>query len=313
VKLTVVIPIYNEVDNLPALSERLRATFARLPELDHEVVYVNDGSTDDSLALMLRQHREDPRFTVLDLSRNFGHQAAIAAGLTAAKADAVVVMDGDLQDPPEVIPELVAAWRNGAEVVRAQRATRQERGFRRWCFDAFYRLLQWLSDFPIPAQVGVFCLLDRRALEALNDLPERNRYLPGLRAWIGFEQRSVLYDRSARASGAPKQSLARLVRYAVDGILSFSYKPLRLMVATGATISAAGFVLASVFIVKRLTGIETAATGFTTLVTLILFLGGAQLIGIGLVGEYMARIYDEVKQRPLYVVRRQFGGQQKDD
>jgi dolichol-phosphate mannosyltransferase len=305
-KLAIVIPIYNERDNLPELYRRLRAALDRLPEFEHEVIYVNDGSSDGSLDIMLEQRREDARFTIVDLSRNFGHQAAITAGLAAADADAVVVLDGDLQDPPEVIPELVACWREGAEVVRAQRRTRQERGPRRWCFDLFYRVLAWTSDFPIPAQVGVCGLLDRKALDELNRLPEKNRFLPGLRAWIGFEQRTVYYDRQQRASGASRQSLMRLLRYGLDGVFSFSYKPLRLMLAAGTVISGVGFVLACGFVIKRLAGIEVAQTGFTTLVTLMLFLGGVQLVAIGLLGEYLGRIYDEVKQRPLYIVRRRF-------
>jgi dolichol-phosphate mannosyltransferase len=305
-KLAIVIPIFNERDNLPELYRRLRAALDRLPEFEHEVIYVNDGSSDGSLDIMLEQRREDARFTIVDLSRNFGHQAAITAGLAAADADAVVVLDGDLQDPPEVIPELVACWREGAEVVRAQRRTRQERGPRRWCFDLFYRVLAWTSDFPIPAQVGVCGLLDRKALDELNRLPEKNRFLPGLRAWIGFEQRTVYYDRQQRASGASRQSLMRLLRYGLDGVFSFSYKPLRLMLAAGTVISGVGFVLACGFVIKRLAGIEVAQTGFTTLVTLMLFLGGVQLVAIGLLGEYLGRIYDEVKQRPLYIVRRRF-------
>ena len=270
------------------------------------MIYVNDGSTDGSLEIMLEQRGRDERFTVIDLSRNFGQQAAIAAGLAAAAADATVVMDGDLQDPPELIPEMVASWRAGAEVVRAQRRTRQERGVRRWSFVLFHRLFGWLADFPIPAHVGVFGLLDRKALDELNRLPEKNRFLPGLRAWVGFEQRAVYYDRDERASGLPKQSFVRLLRYALDGVFSFSYKPLRLMVLVGSIICVMGFVLAARFVIRRLAGVEQAQMGFTTIVTLVLFLGGVQLVSIGLLGEYLARIYDEVKERPLYIVRRRF-------
>jgi glycosyltransferase involved in cell wall biosynthesis len=307
-KLVVVIPIHNEEANLVELQRELQSAFNAVPDLESRVIYVDDGSTDSSLEMMLAQRRGDPRFGVVELSRNFGHQAAISAGLAAAEgADAVVIMDGDLQDPPALIPEMVRAWRGGAEVVRAHRRSRQERGLRRWGFELFHRTFEWISDFPIPSQVGVFCLLNGEALHALNQLPERNRFLPGLRAWIGFEQRTVEYDRAERSSGTTKQSLRRLLRYAIDGVFSFSYKPLRLMVAAGVAISFAGVVLASYYIVKRLAGIETAFTGFTTLVTLTLFLGGAQLVGIGLVGEYLGRIYDEAKQRPLYLVRRVHG------
>lgn len=304
-RLAVVIPIFNERDTLPELHRRLCAAFARMPDVKASVLYVNDGSRDDSLATMLRQQQDDARFGVIDLSRNFGHQAALAAGLAAVRleADAVVTMDGDLQDPPELIPELVASWRAGADVVRAVRLGRAERGLRRIGFDAFHRLMTWLSDFPVPGHVGIFGLLSRTALDELNRLPERNRFLPGLRAWIGFDQREVFYNRDERAAGVPKQTVGRLVRYALDGLLSFSYKPLRLMMVAGATVSTLGFLLALSFVVRRLAGTEPAQTGFTTLVTLLLFLGGLQLIAIGLVGEYLGRIYDEVKQRPLYIVR----------
>jgi dolichol-phosphate mannosyltransferase len=284
----------------------LRSVLDGLRSLDSEVIYVNDGSTDGSLDIMLDQHRRDQRFTVIDLSRNFGQQAAIAAGLAASAADATVVMDGDLQDPPELIPEMVACWRAGAEVVRAERRTRRETGVRRWSIILFHRLFGWLADFPIPAHVGVYGLLDRKALNELNRLPEKNRFLPGLRAWVGFEQRAVSYDRDARASGLPKQSFGRLLHYALNGIFSFSYKPLRLMVLVGSVICVIGFVLASRFVIRRLAGVEQAQMGFTTLVTLVLFLGGVQLVSIGLLGEYMARIYDEVKARPLFIVRRRF-------
>jgi dolichol-phosphate mannosyltransferase len=311
VKLSVVIPIFNEGENLPELYQRLQVVFNTLSEIQHEIVYVNDNSDDSSLEIMLQQRRIDSRVTVIHLSRNFGHQAAITAGLTAAEegnADAVVIMDGDLQDPPEVIVDLVRSWQQGAEVVCAQRRTRQERGIRRLLFNLFHKLLGWVSDFPIPAQVGVFGLLNRQALSHLNALPERHRFLPGLRAWIGFDQRTVMYDRHRRAQGEPKQSFRRLVQYALDGLLGFSYKPLRLMVVAGGAISSMGFILAMVFIIKRLAGTESAQTGFTTLVTLVLFLGGVQLIAVGLLGEYLGRVYDEVKQRPLYIVRNRFSG-----
>lgn len=306
--LAIVIPICNESAGLPELCRRLRAVLDGLQDIESQVIYVNDGSTDQSLEIMLDQQGRDPRFTVIDLSRNFGQQAAIAAGLAASVADATVVMDGDLQDPPELIPELVACWRAGAEVVRAQRRSRQERGLRRWSFTLFHGLFGWLADFPIPAHVGVFGLLDRQALDELNRLPEKNRFLPGLRAWVGFDQRSVCYDRDERAVGQPKQTFGRLLHYALDGIFSFSYKPLRLLVLVGGAISGMGFILASAFVIKRLTGVEQAQMGFTTLVTLVLFLGGVQLIAIGLLGEYLGRIYDEVKERPLYIIRHRFSG-----
>jgi glycosyltransferase involved in cell wall biosynthesis len=304
--LGIVIPIYNESHGLEELFRRLRLVLDGLPDVEARIIYVDDGSTDDSQSLMLDQRRRDARVTVIELSRNFGQQAAIAAGLAASAADATVVMDGDLQDPPELIPEMLACWRGGAEVVRAERRTRTERGARRWLFDLFHRVFGWLADFPMPANVGVFGLLDRKALDELNRLPEKNRFLPGLRAWVGFEQRAVSYDRDARAAGQPKQSFGRLLHYALNGIFSFSYKPLRIMVLGGSVICVTGFVLATRFVIRRLAGVEQAQMGFTTLVTLVLFLGGVQLVSLGLIGEYLARIYDEVKARPLFIVRRRF-------
>lgn len=310
-KLAVVIPIYNEEENLPELFRRLRAVFAQLERFDFQVIYVNDGSRDRSLALMEEQHRQDGRFGVVQLSRNFGHQAALAAGLAHARADAVVLMDGDLQDPPEVIADVVACWEAGAQVVRAERRSRTETGLRRLGFDLFHRFFSWISDFPIPPGAGIFGLLDRQAVDELNRLPEKNRFLPGLRSWIGFEQRTVQYDRQERAAGAPKQTLGRLVRYAFDGVFSFSYKPLRIMMWAGLLIAALGFILACVYIVRRLLNIDVVV-GFTTIVSLVLFLGGVQLAAIGLLGEYLGRIYDEVKRRPLFIVQKTYGLDDKD-
>ena len=306
-KLDIVIPIYNEEENLGELQRRLSEVCSRIQGCEWRVLYVNDGSGDRSLSIMLEQHRTDSRFTVLELSRNFGHQAAIAAGLMHAEGDVVVFMDGDLQDPPEVIPDLIECWRGGFQVVRAQRRSRKESGLRRLGFEAFHKVFAWISDFPIPSQTGIFGLIDKQALEELKKLTEKNRFFPGLRSWVGFEQGIVYYDRQERAGGEPKQSFKRLIKYALDAIFSFSYKPLKMMTAMGIFISTVGFALACFFILRRILGVEIAQTGFTTLVTLVLFLGGVQLIAIGLLGEYLARIYDEVKQRPLFIVRKGYG------
>jgi glycosyltransferase involved in cell wall biosynthesis len=293
---------------LPELFRRVTAVFDRESACVWSAVLVNDGSRDRSAARIAEQHARDARFKLVDLSRNFGFQSALAAGLAAAaKADAVVTMDADLQDPPELIPELVAAWRGGAEVVRAVRRTRSETGLRRMAFDFFHRVFGVLSDYPIEPNSGTFGLLGRAAIEAFNQLSERNRYFPGLRAWVGFPRADVYYDRQERAAGQPQQTFRRLVRYALDGIFSFSYLPLRLLTYTGLFIALLGFAVGLFFIVRRLLGIEIAQTGFTTLVTLLLFLGGVQLIGIGILGEYLGRVYDEVKRRPAYIVKRKTG------
>jgi glycosyltransferase involved in cell wall biosynthesis len=304
--VAIVIPVYNEEQVLPELFARLEALFKAHGENAWRVVFVNDGSRDRTSDLVREQGLRDLRFESVELSRNFGFQSALSAGLAHAKdADAVVTMDADLQDPPELIPELVAAWRGGAEVVRAVRASRQETGLRRMGFDLFHAVFGRLTDIKIEPNSGTFGLLGRPALEAFAQLPERHRFFPGLRAWIGFTTADVSYDRQERAAGKPKQTFRRLVRYAVDGFFSFSYLPLRFLTYCGIAVSLLGFALGLYFVVKRLLGIETATTGFTTLVSLVTFLGGIQLIGIGVLGEYLGRVYDEVKQRPIYLVKPQ--------
>ena len=214
-------------------------------------------------------------------------------------------MDADLQDPPELVPELIEAWRAGAEVVLAVRRTRQETGLRRLGMDTFHGIFGRLTDQQLTHNnAGTFGLMGREAAAAFRGLPERNRFFPGLRAWVGYQVAEVSYDRDSRAAGQPKQSMRRLVSYALDGVFSFSRLPLRAVSYVGLFVALIGFSLGTFFTVRRLVGIEVAQTGFTTLVTLVLFLGGIQLIGIGVLGEYLGRIYDEVKQRPLYVVKR---------
>ena len=303
--VSVVIPVFNEEAVLPELFARLAAVFAGQPDVRWQAVLVNDGSRDRTAALVRAQASADSRFVLLELTRNFGFQAALAAGLAQTAGDAVVTMDADLQDPPEVIPDLVARWREGADVVRAVRRSRQETGARRFGMDLFHGLFGRVADFPIEANTGTFGLMDREAVDALNRLPERNRFFPGLRTWVGFTASEVVYDRHQRAAGEPQQTMGKLFRYALDGVFSFSYLPLRLLTYVGVFTSGLGFAVGLFFIIRRLLGIEVAQTGFTTLVTLMLFIGGVQLIGIGVLGEYLGRIYDEVKQRPLYVVRRE--------
>ena len=305
--VSLVIPVFNEDAVLPELFQRLTALFDGQPGVSWAAVLVDDGSRDRSAELVRAQAGADPRFRLLELTRNFGFQAALAAGLAQAPGDAIVTLDADLQDPPEVIPELVACWRNGADVVRAVRRSRQETGARRFGMDLFHRLFGRVTDFPIEANTGTFGLMDREAVNALNRLPERNRFFPGLRSWVGFTTGEVVYDRQERAAGEPQQTLGKLIRYALDGVFSFSYLPLRLLTYTGIFIALLGFAAAVFYAVRRIFNIETAPTGYTTLVTIVLFLGGVQLIGIGVLGEYLGRIYDEVKHRPLFLIRRNPG------
>lgn len=304
--ISVVVPIFNEEAVIPLLHAELLAALEPTGR-EFEIVYVNDGSTDASRGLLLERQVADGRVAVVDLSRNWGHQSALTAGLACARGDAVVLIDGDLQDPPAAIPALLAAWEKGAEVVVAERRSRFESGIRRLFFPLFYRLLGFLSDFPIPLNAGIFGLLDRRAADAINALSETNRYLPGLRAWVGFRTEVVLYDRHARAAGTPKQSFVRLLRYALDAIFSFSYKPLRLSLFAGLAVSALALVYGVVLVIARLmkTGLFgiPVVDGYTSTIVSILFLGGTQLVCVGILGEYIGRVYDEVKRRPLFVVR----------
>jgi glycosyltransferase involved in cell wall biosynthesis len=302
--IAVVIPVFNEAPVLPELFRRLEAVFACAPDLSWTVIFVNDGSRDQTRELIAAKIERDSRFRLLDFSRNFGHQAALTAGLAnIGTADAAVTMDADLQDPPELIPELVAAWRAGAEVVLAVRRSRQETGLRRVGFDLFHNMFGLLVDFPIEPNTGTFGLLGQQAVAAFNQLSESHRFFPGLRSWVGFSQAEIVYDRQERAAGTPAVTFRKLIRYALDGLFSFSYLPLRLLTYSGTMIAGMGFAVGGFFIIKRLLGFEIAQTGFTTLVTLVLFLGGVQLIGIGILGEYLGRIYDEVKRRPHYIVK----------
>src|SRR5688572_748434 len=286
--VAVVTPVFNEEAVLPELFARLKALFKTHPEVNWRAVLVDDGSRDRSAEIIRAHTVSDPQFELVELSRNFGFQSALSAGLAqSATADAVVTMDADLQDPPEIIPELIAAWRDGAEVVRAVRRSRAERGIRRVGFDLFHSVYGRLIDYPVEPNSGTFGLLGRAAVDAFNELPERNRFFPGLRAWLGFQTAEVFYDRQERAAGKTQQSLTRLIRYAFDGLFSFSHLPLRLLTYSGMCVAALGFAGGLFFVLWRLLGYENSQQGFTTLVTLVLFLGGVQLIGIGVLGEYL--------------------------
>lgn len=304
--LSIVVPIKDEIETLPELSRRLADVLTG--ELsDAEIVFVDDGSSDGSARWIAERHADDPRVKLVRLSRNFGHQAAVTAGLAHASGRAVVLMDGDLQDPPELIPALVARWREGNEIVHTVKTRRQESWARRIAFRAFYRMIRSLSsETDLPVQAGLFSLLDRRVVDELSRLPERNRYLAGLRSWVGFRQAAVEYERDARWSGAPRVSVGRLFRLAFDGIFSFSNLPLRLATVLGLVVSLVAFLLMATVLYLRLFT-DLAILGWASLMTSILFLGGVVLVTIGIIGEYTGRIYDEVKRRPLYVVAERMG------
>lgn len=305
--ISIVIPIYNEELLLRRLNAELHQVMKGIQE-SWEVIYVNDGSGDQSLELLNSIHAAYPSsVVVVDLSRNWGHQAAITAGLSLARGDAIIIMDGDFQDPPALIPEMVAAWKNGAEAVIARRTKRGESGLRRFLFPLFYRVLGFLADYPIPLSAGVFGLMDRKVCAVITGLQETNRFLPGLRSWVGFRTAFVDFERPDRAAGKPKQTLLRLLKYGIDAVLSFSYKPLRLGLALG-LITAGTAILAGltlVFMRVQHLGIfrDNVVMGFTSLMCTLLLMASVQLICIGILGEYIARIYDEVKRRPLFVIR----------
>ena len=298
--LTVVSPIYNERETVEELVRRLTAALEPLGP--YEIVLVDDGSTDGSWEKMRGLAAADMRLRLLRLSRNFGHQVALTAGLDAARGDAVVLIDGDLQDPPELIPELVARWEEGYDVVYAVRERRDgESRLRLWAISAFYKLFRRMAATDIPANTGDFRLLSRLAVDALARMPERARYLRGMTSWIGFAQTGVPYHRDARYAGKSKYPWNKLVRLASDGITSFSVAPIRLVTRIGAVmlVFCVG-VLAWTLYVRFFT--DNAPQGWTSLLAVVLLLGGMQMLGIGIVGQYIARIFEETKQRPLYFV-----------
>lgn len=310
VAISLVVPIYNEEEVIDALHSAVVNVLDEIGE-SWEIVYVNDGSTDSTGEKLLGFQSLDPRVTVVELSRNWGHQPALTAGLQIARGDAVVLMDGDFQDPPEVIADFVEAWHRGAEVVIAQRRSRKETGFRRIVYPLFYKFMGFLSDYPIPLNAGIFGLLDRQVVDAINALSENNRYLPGMRAWVGFKTEVVFYDRNDRAAGRPKQTFWRLLKYGLDAIFSFSYKPLRLSLVMGIVTAIFGIIYAVALIGSRAAGMQLVGPvvwGYTSTIVSVLFMGGVQLICLGILGEYIGRIYDEVKKRPLYIVRQVHAG-----
>jgi glycosyltransferase involved in cell wall biosynthesis len=302
VGLTVIVPCFNEEEGIATCHERLTAVL-RQTGLVYEILYVDDGSRDHTLQILTDLYAIDPSVTVVELSRNFGHQAAVSAGLEIALGEAVMIIDSDLQDPPELIPRMLALRAEGYEVVYGVRSTREgETGFKLWTAKAFYRLINSLSDVDIPLDTGDFRLLDRKAVDAMNALPERHRLLRGMSSWIGFRQYGLKYARSARFAGTTKYPLRKMLNLALDGIASFSVVPLRLVTLTGfltALISVSG-IFYSLF-VKLFT--NTAVRGWTMMFIGQLFLGGIQMLSIGVLGEYIGRIYTESKQRPLYLAR----------
>ena len=305
--VSIVIPCLDEAEVLPETLSRLAALAARQTECAFEFVFVDDGSRDGTLAVLAQAAMADPRLRVLSFSRNFGQQIAVTAGIDAARGDAVVLMDSDLQDPPEVVAQMIERWREGFDVVYGTRASRPGDGwFKRVTASGFYSLINRLSEIPIPADTGDFRLMSRAVVEILHLMPERHRFLRGMVAWTGFRQTSIRYDRPERFAGQTKYPLGKMVRYALDGILSFSIKPLQLAIGLGlftVCLSVIGIVYALALRIFTSVWVE----GWTALMIAVLFLGGVQLLSLGIIGEYVGRIYGEVQRRPLYVVRQRIG------
>ena len=305
-RLSVAIPIHNEESVLPELLQRLRAVLASVAGGPHEIVFVDDGSTDRTFEILAGAAKEDERIVVLSLSRNFGHQAAITAGLDHVSGDAAVVMDGDLQDAPEIIPKFVEKYQQGYDVVYAQRVRRKEPLALRICYFVFYRMMATLSDIRLPLDSGDFGLMSRRVIEEVRKMPEHHRYLRGMRSWVGFRQAGIAVERAERHSGKSKYSIMRLVTLAFDGIFAFSIVPIRAAALFGAFVMflSSLFAIYSIYIRVFL---HKAPQGFTALIVAITFFSGVLLFFLGVIGEYVGRIYEEIKARPQYIVSRTVG------
>lgn len=304
--LSLVVPCYNESESIRKFFASVIPVLEAIDAIRFEIVLVNDGSTDDTLEQLIAHAHRDPRVRVVDLTRNFGKEAALTAGLDEALGDAVIPIDADLQDPPALIPELVRRWREGAEVVLAQRSNRAcDSWLKRATAGAYYRVHNKLSDQKLPVNVGDFRLMDRVVINALKQMPERRRFMKGLFAWVGYRTVIVPYEREARSAGHSKFSGWRLWNFALEGITSFSTMPLRSWTYIGVAIALGAFGYGA-FIVARTLVLGIDVPGYASLLSALLFLGGIQLIGLGVVGEYVGRIYDEAKGRPIYLVRRRY-------
>ena len=304
-RLSIVAPVYNESETLPVLYERLCEAVAAVAD-EWELILVDDGSSDESWEIIRRLHEQDRRVRGLRLSRNFGQQAALAAGLAVADGDVVVVMDADLQDPPELIPRLLAELGKGFDVAYAVKRSRKESWLRRVLFDLFYAVQTRLVTPPMPVGAGTFSAMRRAVVDAINSMPERSRYLPGLRAYAGFRQVGVEFDRPARHAGKPRQTFGKLLRMALDAIFAYSYIPARLATTLGFVTAFVALVF-TVWVLYQKWVTHKAILGWASTMVSHLFLGAVQLICIGILGEYVARIYEEVKSRPLYIVAEEVG------
>jgi dolichol-phosphate mannosyltransferase len=312
--LSVVVPCFNEQEVLILTHRRLIKALGNIPKLDFEIIYVNDGSHDRTEEILFELADSDSRIKVISLTRNFGHQPAITAGLDYADGNIVVVMDADLQDPPELIGSMITKWQEGFDIVYGVRAKRKEGIFKRLSYSAFYRLYRFFAQIEMPLNSGDFALLDRRVVDLLNSLPEKNRFIRGLRTWTGFRQTGFLSERDARAAGHSKYGVQKLLKLAFDGIFNFSTVPLTIIFIAGIITASMSIIAALIYLVARIGDFKLFGSspgdvpGFTTLILVILFFSGIQLISLGVIGEYLARNYQESKMRPVYVIKEIRGG-----
>jgi polyisoprenyl-phosphate glycosyltransferase len=299
---SLVIPIYNEEANIPELYRRVSAVMNRMG-VESELWLIDDGSSDRSLLLLRELQQQDARVCYVSLARNFGHQIAVTAGLQLTSGQVAIILDADLQDPPELIPEMIELWKSGYQVVYAQRTTRQKENWvKRLMAYVFYRLLHRLADVKIPIDSGDFCLMDRQVVDLLNAMPERNRYLRGLRSWVGFRQTALLFDRDPRFAGEVKYTFRKSLALAINGLASFSQVPLRLSIYLGLFSALLSLLMGMLVLYWRLVSPASPLTGLATVMIAMFFIGAVQLVSIGILGEYIGRIYEEVKGRPLYTI-----------
>lgn len=307
VTVSVVVPVFNEEEVIEQTHARLTDVMDATGE-PYEIIYIDDGSKDRTVSLIEAWTTDNDTIKLVSFSRNFGHQTAITCGMDLASGDAIVIIDADLQDPPEVIPDMLAKWREGFEVVYGKRASREgETAFKKISARAFYRFLHSMSDVDIPTDVGDFRLIDKKVRDVLLRIPEHNRYVRGLIAWLGFRQTDVMFERQARAAGVTKYPLKKMLKLAGDGITSFSYKPLRIATTIGIALSIFSFLFFIFVFVSRLFNLQVMEPGFATLMCVMLFFFGIVLIMLGIIGEYIGRIFEEVKGRPLYIIDKQYG------
>lgn len=300
--ISVIVPMYNEEAVIPATYSRLKEVLDGLKE-NYEIIFINDGSRDRTRDMLMEICEKDKTVKLIDFARNFGHQVAITAGMDYAAGECMVIIDGDLQDPPELIPKMMELWRQGYDVVYGKRISRQgETIFKKVTAKIFYRLLRSLTDVNIPVDTGDFRLIDRRVCEALKQLPERSRYVRGLMSWVGFKQTPIEFERSERYAGETKYPLKKMLKLAMDGIMSFSYKPLKLSSWLGSLLSVFSFVYLIIVLLQKIFFPESAQSGWASLIAVSLFFNGITLLMLGIIGEYIGRIYDEAKGRPLYII-----------